>query len=248
MARKKTPLTATSRSPMDDDPVVRGLLRAISLKRIKPGTKLVADQLVEAFGSNRTHIRQVFEYLGSRNIIQLYPNRGAYLAQPSVDEARQIFATRRVLERQAVLQLIDNLNANSIDALKRHVGREHSHGEHDRWSTLTITGEFHGLIANLCGNSVLARFIDELVLRSSLIIATFEQHGGEDDCSPEAHPDIAQRILARDRKGAAAAMETHLQAMEDRLSLDAEPEPQLDLVSIFADLGVKPGRRRKAAG
>ena len=92
MARKKRPASQPARPTMDDDPVVKGLLRAISLKRLRPGTKLVADQLVEAFGSNRIHIRQVFEHLGSRGIIRLHPNRGAFVAQPTAEEARQIFA------------------------------------------------------------------------------------------------------------------------------------------------------------
>ena len=182
MARKKRPAAQPSRPTMDDDPVVKGL-PAISLKRVRPGTKLVADQLVEAFGSNRIHIRQVFEHLGSRNIIRLYPNRGAYVAQPTMEEARQIFATRRILERAAVSDLIDRLDDQSVKALQEHVQREHAHPERDRWNTLTITGDFHSLIARLGGNAVLAKFIDELVLRTSLIIATFEPRNSEDCCA-----------------------------------------------------------------
>jgi DNA-binding GntR family transcriptional regulator len=246
MARNQRPAARRSRPTMDDDPVVKGLLKAISLKRVRPGTKLVADQLVEAFGSNRIHIRQVFEHLGSRNIIRLYPNRGAYVAQPTVEEARQIFATRRILERAAVSDLLNRLDDQSVRALQEHVEREHEHPEQDRWNTLTITGGFHSLVARLTGNAVLAKFIDELVLRTSLIIATFE-HRDSEDCSPNAHPMIAELIIARDREGAVAAMEAHLQAMEDRLDYHASVEETQDLVSIFADLGVSRRRGRHAA-
>jgi DNA-binding GntR family transcriptional regulator len=231
---------------MDEDPVVKGLLKAISLKRTPPGTKLVADQLVEAFGSNRIHIRQVFEHLGSRNIIRFYPNRGAYVAQPTAREARQIFATRRILERAAVLEVIDRLDASITKVLERHVAREREHTKEDRWNTLTTTGEFHSLIAQLTGNAVLAKFIDELVLRTSLIIATFESHSA-DDCSPDAHPQIAEFILARDREGAVAGMDGHLRSMEGRLNFEGPPEPAQDLASIFADLGVMASNGRKAA-
>jgi DNA-binding GntR family transcriptional regulator len=246
MARKKRPAAQPSRPTMDDDPVVRGLLRAISLKRVRPGTKLVADQLVEAFGSNRIHIRQVFEHLGSRNIIRLCPNRGAYVAQPTAEEARQVFVTRRILERAAVSDLVDRLDDQTAKALQDHMRREHAHPQKDRWNTLTITGEFHGLIARLAGNAVLAKFIDELVLRTSLIIATFESRDSE-DCSHHAHPVIAELILARDRQGAITAMDTHLRAMEDRLDFHASAEETKDLVSIFADLRVNRRRARKAA-
>lgn len=226
---------------MDDDPVVKGLLAAISRKRIRPGTKLVADQLVEAFGSSRIHIRQVFEHLGSRGIIHLYPNRGAYVAQPTVAEARQVFATRRIVERAAVVAVIDRLDAESERVLRDHVGAEHDHAHGDRWTTLTLTGDFHSLVARLTGNAVLAKFIDDLVLRTSLIIATFERTGGAEDCSPDAHPDIVERIVARDREGAAAAMEAHLRAMEDRLHFDG-PAPAESLATIFAELGAEKRR------
>jgi DNA-binding GntR family transcriptional regulator len=242
MARSKKP--TASRPSMDDDPVVKGLLKAISLKRIRPGTKLVADQLVEAFGSNRIHIRQVFEHLGSRNIIRLYPNRGAYVAQPTAEEARQVFATRRVLERAAVAELVDRLDERAAELLRKHVEREHSHADADRWNTLTITGEFHGLIGKLTGNAVLAKFIDELVLRTSLAIAAYEPRGAH-DCSPDAHPEIAERILARDLSGAVAALDAHLQAMEDRLNFEAPSDATPDLASVFADLGIR--RRAKRA-
>ena len=246
MVQGKSDLIGQSRPSMDEDPVVKGILKAISLKRIRPGTKLVADQLVEAFGSNRIHIRQVLEHLGSRDIIRLYPNRGAYVAEPTVEEARHVFATRRVLEAAAVSSLIDKLDRRAAETLQRHVEQEHVHSDDDRWHTLSITGDFHSLIAHLTGNVVLAKFLDELVLRTSLIIAAFESRGTE-DCSPDAHPAIVRAILAKDKVAALAAMDAHLIAMEQRLRFDAFPEVEENIVSIFADLGVKRRRARKPA-
>ncbi|MDG9697973.1 GntR family transcriptional regulator, partial [Streptomyces sp. DH17] len=43
---------------IDDDPVVQGILTAISQKRLKPGAKLGEDKLAAAFGTTRIHIRQ----------------------------------------------------------------------------------------------------------------------------------------------------------------------------------------------
>lgn len=230
---------------MDEDPVVRGILRAISLKRIRPGTKLGEDQLVEVFGTNRIHVRQVLAHLGSRNVITLYPNRGAYVARPTVEEARQVFATRRILERAAVAELVDALSDAAAEELRGHVEREGTHLHDDRWGTLSLTGEFHTVIARLTGNMVLTKFLDELVLRTSLIIAAFEPQGAL-DCSHEAHPHIAGLILARDKDGAIAAMEEHLDAMERRLRLDVPIETKEDIVSIFADLGVAKASERTA--
>lgn len=245
-AKKKLP-DPQPRPPMDDDPVVRGILKAISLKRIRPGTKLGEDQLVEVFGTNRIHIRQVLAHLGSRNVITLYPNRGAYVARPNADEARQVFATRRILERAAVAELVDKLTPDGVAELRSHVEREEHHADEDRWNTLTLTGEFHSVIARLTGNAVLAKFLEELVLRTSLIIASFEPQGSV-DCSHEAHPGIARLILARDKAGAIKAMDEHLDAMEGRLRLDPPPEEKDDIAAIFAELGIaRPAATDKTA-
>jgi DNA-binding GntR family transcriptional regulator len=62
--KKKNDSSDPSPRSMDADPVVQGVIKAISLKRIRPGAKLGEDQLVEAFGTNRIHIRHVLAYLG----------------------------------------------------------------------------------------------------------------------------------------------------------------------------------------
>jgi DNA-binding GntR family transcriptional regulator len=222
---------------MEDDPVVQGVIKAISFKRLRPGAKLGEDQLSKAFGVNRIHVRHVLAYLGSRGIITQYPNRGAYVSEPSLTEARQVFHARRVLERAAIEALIPRLTDAHIRELCDHIEREGAHLSHDRWNTLSLTGDFHALIGRLSGNAVLAKFLDELVLRTSLIIAVYES-ADSTDCSYEAHPDIAQRLIARDLPGALAAMDAHLNAMESRLPLAAAPEPPPDIASVFAELGV----------
>jgi DNA-binding GntR family transcriptional regulator len=232
---------------MDEDPVVKGVIKAISLKRIRPGAKLGEDDLAKAFGANRIHIRHVLAYLGSRGIVTQYPNRGAYVAEPSVEEARQVFQTRRILERAAIEALIPKLTERDVQALRGHLKHEATHLDHDRWNTLSLTGDFHTLIGRLSGNAVLAKFLEDLVLRTSLIIAAYEP-AGSTDCSYDVHPDIAERIIARDLPGAIAAMNAHLASMETRLPLEAVPEAPSNIATIFAQLGVAraSGRRPRA--
>jgi len=243
MVKAKAASRGQQRPTMDEDRVVKGILKAISLKRIRPGTKLGEDQLAEVFGTNRMHIRQVLAHLGSRNVVTLYPNRGAYVAKPSVEEARQVFETRRVLEGAALSALVDRLGEDEIAQLRQHIARETAADHADRWETLTVTGDFHSLIGRLAGNAVLSKFLDEIVLRTSLIIATFEAPGSH-DCSSEAHPAIAERIIARDKAGAVAAMDRHLVEMEQRLRLASPSAGPDDIAAIFSDLGVARRTRR----
>ncbi len=230
---------------MDDDPVVQGILKAISQKRLKPGTKLGEDALAQVFETTRIHIRQVLAHLVSRHIVTHFPNRGAFIYRPTVQEARDIFAARRVLETATVNAVMNNLTDEARTKLRIHIGRETGHDRNDRWASLALTADFHILIAELTGNTVLLDFAKELMLRTSLAIATFEVPGSP-DCSPDAHPVIADLMLAGDRAGALAAMEKHLDEIEHRLHLGATaPDPD-DIVAIFQDIGVVPLSRGAA--
>ncbi len=50
MRKPKAMAAATERATMDHDPVVQGILKAISLKRLRPGMKLGEVELASAFG------------------------------------------------------------------------------------------------------------------------------------------------------------------------------------------------------
>ena len=90
-SKRPEPDAADPRS-MDDDPVVQGILTAISQKRLKPGAKLGEDKLASAFGTTRIHIRQALAHLASRKVVMQFPNRGAFVYRPTWEEAQEIFA------------------------------------------------------------------------------------------------------------------------------------------------------------
>jgi DNA-binding GntR family transcriptional regulator len=211
---------------MDDDPVVQGILKAIVQKRLRPGLKLGEADLASAFGTTRIHVRQVLAHLVTRRIVTHYPNRGAFIRRPSVEEARDIFDARRILEAATVSAVIDRLDRAAIKRLKQHIAREAEHNHHDRWDSLSLTADFHVLIAELAGNA----------------IATFEVPGTP-DCSPDAHPGIAELILARDKDGALAAMRRHIDEIEARLHLGRGGRDPDDIAAIFQEIGVAPVRR-----
>lgn len=230
---------------MDDDPVVQGILTAISQKRLKPGAKLGEDRLAKVFGTTRIHIRQALAHLASRKIVMQFLNRGAFVYRPTWDEAREMFAARRVIEAANVSAAIDLLDKQGKAELKAHMAREAGHDRNDRWASLSLTAEFHILVAKLAGNRVLLDMTRELMLRTSLAIATFERPGSP-DCSPDAHPDIGSLVLARDKAAAIHAMAHHLEDIEKRIKPDGDARDDDDLTAIFKEIGVRPASSANA--
>src|SRR6185312_3198672 len=122
-AQKQTAPNPVDPRSMDDDPVIQGILTAISQKRLKPGAKLGEDRLAEVFGTTRIHIRQALAHLASRKVVVQFPNRGAFVYRPTWEEAREMFEARNVIEAATVSAVVDRLDKQGRDALKAHMKR-----------------------------------------------------------------------------------------------------------------------------
>src|SRR5215468_10105536 len=75
---------------------------AIIDNSLPPETRLVEERLCEIFGVGRTRLRQVLQRLAHERVVTLMPNRGAIVSKPSIREAREVFAARRILEASIV--------------------------------------------------------------------------------------------------------------------------------------------------
>ncbi|PMC22040.1 GntR family transcriptional regulator, partial [Klebsiella aerogenes] len=67
---------------------------AIVEQQLLPGSKLPEEALAEVFGVSRTGVRKALQRLAAVQMVTLTPKRGAQVASPTVDEAREIFRTR----------------------------------------------------------------------------------------------------------------------------------------------------------
>ena len=92
--------------------------------KLPPGTKLIEDRLATAFGVSRTRIRPVLVRLANEQIVTLTPNRGASVAQPTEQEAREVFEVRRIIERRLVERFIDVAKPADVQRLADCIDEE----------------------------------------------------------------------------------------------------------------------------
>jgi DNA-binding GntR family transcriptional regulator len=211
---------------------------AIVEQRLPPGTKLGEESLCEIFRVSRTLIRRVLQRLANEHVVESQPHRGAFVARPSVEEAREVFEARRALETHVIAHLAHGLTPADGERLRRHVAKEReAQTAGDRRRLIRRSGEFHLLLAELAGNRAIARFLRELISRTSLIIAIYEAPG-EFCCPVEEHADVIEALAGRRADVADRMMRAHLLGIEQRLRLDRLPERAVDLQEV---LGV--GRR-----
>jgi DNA-binding GntR family transcriptional regulator len=217
-----------------DGAIYREIYVAINERRLPPGTKLAEDTLAEIFNTGRMQVRRVLNRLADRKLVSIRPNRGAFVATPSVEEAREVFAARRLIEPLLASRLASEETRGKLDVLCNHITEEQrARLSGDRTLCLKLSGEFHVKLAGLLENSVMEAFIEELVSRSSLIIAVFERPDSE-SCATDSHIKLVDMVRSGDASGAAAEMTHHLQEIESRLRLERPSETQVDLRTVFS--------------
>ena len=208
--------------------------RAIAERRLLPGSRLVEDQLAEVFGVSRMRIRWVLQSLARDKVVTLHRNRGASVAKPTVKEAKEVFAARRLIEGALAREVVRATDDKALKQLKAHIKKEiASEKSHDRAMELRTSHEFHTLLAEIVGNSVLVDFLRELMARSALITAIFERPDIS-VCSHFTHSKLIELIENRDEQGLVDAMLGHLDEIESYLSLYEKDEQPVDIKSIFS--------------
>lgn len=216
-----------------DDQTYARIYDAIAGQELPPGTRLREDQLRQIFGVSRARIRKVFSRLAYEGLVQIEPNRGASVARPSVEEARETFSARRAIEVTIVRNVAEKFSAKQKAILAQHIARETAaEVGRDPPEMVRLSGEFHLLLAEMAGNSILQKFLRELVTRESLVILAYEKPG-KPSCSKHEHELILDALVRRDADKAAKLMFEHLENVEARLDLTDEARPPVDLKRLF---------------
>jgi DNA-binding GntR family transcriptional regulator len=211
--------------------------------RIAPGTRLREERLAELFEVSRTQVRQVLQRLEHEGLVARQPRKGAVVIAPTLEDTRQIFQARRLIEPWLVERACRHCSAKNLASLRKIVRDEaHAHRINDRRTAVRLSGEFHRLLASLAGNQPLARTMDELTLRTCLAILANQAPLGS-ACRDDEHEQIVAAIEAGDVKKASRYMVEHLNHIE--ASLDSPRAPvRTDDLSILLEAMVPQPKRR----
>ncbi|MFO1246523.1 MAG: GntR family transcriptional regulator [Ramlibacter sp.] len=213
--------------------IVDSLTRAIVEHRLQPGTKLAEQKLADHFGVSRTLVRQALFQLAQNRLITLEPARGAFVAAPTVEEARQVFQVRRMLETEMTREFARTVTPARIRALREHMAEEKAALDNpDAAARIELLGDFHVRMAELTGNEVLAQILRDLISRSSLISLMYQRDGAARH-SQEEHMELVKALAARDEKRAVKLMDEHLRHVEESLAFD-RPVPTHDIALALA--------------
>lgn len=218
-----------------DQQIYDKIYRAIIEQRLLPGTKLGEKVLATIFGVNRSRIRRVLLLLSNRNVVDLQPNKGAFVATPEPQETRHVFEARRSIESTIVSRVVQRITDQDVSKLIQIIQEEAENLKSgNRHNAIRLSGEFHLVLAEIAGNHVLYRFLEELVSRTSLIIGMYGTSTILDNSTGE-HKEIVAAIVSRDLNQANKLMDDHLHKIEDLIHLPDQTKAKVDLMELFAN-------------
>jgi DNA-binding GntR family transcriptional regulator len=217
------------------DHVHAAMRLAIIEQQLAPGARLPEDTIGESFGTSRTIAREALARLAAEGLVDLIPNRGAFVAKPTLDEGRDTFTVRKGLERLVVEQIAANITPEISEKLHKLAANEEALLAKNGNEAILVAGDFHLKLAALTGNALLTRYVTELVSRCSLVLAMYGRPHSA-DCGVSEHRALIEALVAGDAKRAGLLMDEHLDSVAGRALMQRpDQKPVRDILSVYAE-------------
>ncbi|WLS78150.1 GntR family transcriptional regulator [Erwinia pyri] len=237
--KSETGLKTASDLTDKDEPIYQALMSAIVERQLPPGSKLPEEALAEVFGISRTGIRKVLQRLAAVQMIVLTPKRGAQVATPSVEEARDIFRTRALIECANLPAVLERCQPPHLVALEKlNQQEQQAHEAHDGPAAIRLSAAFHIQLQAISGNQVLTDMVTRLSQRSSLVIAAYGAPW-QQGCRCDDHDRLIELVREKALPPLADAMQQHFDHIVSSLHFERGGEMLPDFARLFSDFGVK---------
>ncbi len=179
----------------------------IITKTVFPGNRIIEEEIVHELGVSRTSIRTAMQRLQYEGFLEIVPNKGAYIAKPTVEDIRNAYYTRTILEVHAVQLTIDAISPEGIARLEQNLkAQEELGGRFTIAEYAALNRAFHWEIADTSGNPYIKKYLNELLNRSNIYLIFYDD-STDNIQSLEKHRAILEAIKAKDKASAARAVQ-----------------------------------------
>ena len=178
----------------------------IVTKTVFPGNRIIEEEIVHELGVSRTSIRTAMQRLQYEGFLEIVPNKGAYIAKPTVEDIRNAYYTRTILEVHAVQLTIDAISPEGIARLEQNLkAQEELGGRFTIAEYAALNRAFHWGIADTSGNPYIKKYLNELLNRSNIYLIFYDD-STDNIQSLEKHRASLEAIKAKDKASAARAV------------------------------------------
>lgn len=224
--------------------IAQQVVEAILAQKLAPGERLGEQELAELFGVSRTLVREALMQLQARGFVEVRTRKGWYVVEPSVEEARDAFSARRIIET-GILREAGRPLQSVVRKLRQHIAQEEQAIEGTDAATRSfLLADFHVCLAECLGQRLLCDVLRDLTARTTLAASLYQsKHDAGQSCIEHAGIVAAlekgQLELARQR------MLEHIGSVEAALgSLAPDAAPVSERLRAALSPVARPALRR----
>ncbi|MFE3931060.1 GntR family transcriptional regulator [Streptomyces sp. YIM B13508] len=190
------------------DRVYEALLELITTRALQPGQHLVESELAGHLGVSRQPVREALQRLNTEGWVDLRPAQGAFVHEPTEEEADQLLTVRTLLEAEAARLAAGNAGSKGVQALEEILAEGLQAVEADDVdAAVALNARFHAKVMELAGNTVLAELAAQVDRRVRWYYTPVARQRGEQ--SWIEHRELISAIAARDEQSATRLMREH---------------------------------------
>jgi DNA-binding GntR family transcriptional regulator len=190
------------------DRVYGALLELITTRALQPGQHLVESELAGHLGVSRQPVREALQRLNTEGWVDLRPAQGAFVHEPTDEEADQLLTVRTLLEAEAARLAAANAGSAGVAVLEELCAQgESAVAADDVDAAVALNARLHATIMELAGNAVLAELAGQVDRRVRWYYTPIARQRGQQ--SWIEHRELIAAIADRDEQRATAVMRQH---------------------------------------
>lgn len=184
------------------------LLELITTRALQPGQHLVESELAGHLGVSRQPVREALQRLATDGWVDLRPAQGAFVHEPTEEEADQLLTVRTLLEAEAARLAAVHAEPSGIAELEQlcDQGESAVHDDHVE-AAVALNAAFHAKVTELAGNAVLAELAGQVGRRVRWYYTPVARKRGKQ--SWVEHRELIAAIADGDAARAGAVMHAH---------------------------------------
>lgn len=188
--------------------VYEALLELITTRALRSGQHLVESELAGLLGVSRQPVREALQRLNTEGWVDLRPAQGAFVHEPTEEEADQLLSVRTVLEAEAARLAAANSGTAGIAALEELCAKgEQAVADDDVDLAVATNAAFHAKVMQLAGNVVLSELAGQVDRRVRWYYTPVARRRGIQ--SWIEHRSLIAAISSRDGQRATEIMRSH---------------------------------------
>jgi DNA-binding GntR family transcriptional regulator len=176
----------------------------------RQGTFVNEQVLADQIGVSRTPVREALLMLAAQDLVQLVPQRGAYIARMTNRELRDLVGVRLMIEQHAVRNLADV--RNTVSEMREFLAAQNLlRRTTQAREFIELDMRFHTALVRAAGNEMLTKVYEGLRDRQATagMVALSRSPGRPEEVLAE-HAGIVDALASLDVPAALSAIERHL--------------------------------------